>query len=163
MYSHLHGVLHCILLFPSRELLKCFTTTELINWKQLCTTYESELKFGSASSPATHVFNTKLEGGAKRWTDLKNRVVEHVSIWYTTLISCIMMYWEGGGRKKGCFLINVNLHDCALYMHASVGQSILRCWKSCTFDLVTLVFDCLYLFTVGCQIKHMHMFNLLFI
>ncbi|XP_022313454.1 26S proteasome non-ATPase regulatory subunit 12-like [Crassostrea virginica] len=60
-----------------KELLKCFTTSELINWKQLCTTYESELKFGSASSPATHVFNTKLEGGAKRWTDLKNRVVEH--------------------------------------------------------------------------------------
>lgn len=103
MYSHLHGVLHCIL-FLSRELLKCFTTTELINWKQLCTTYESELKFGSASSPATHVFNTKLEGGAKRWTDLKNRVVEHVSIWYATLTCCIMMYWEVGGDKKGVFL-----------------------------------------------------------
>lgn len=60
-----------------KELLKCFTTTEIINWKQLCGTYEAELKFGSASSPATHVFNTKLEGGAKRWTDFKNRVVEH--------------------------------------------------------------------------------------
>lgn len=63
-----------------RELLKCFTTTEIIHWKQLCNTYESELKFGSTNGPATHVFNTKLEGGAKRWTDLKNRVVEHVSI-----------------------------------------------------------------------------------
>lgn len=60
-----------------RELLKCFTTTEIIHWKQLCNTYESELKFGSTNGPATHVFNTKLEGGAKRWTDLKNRVVEH--------------------------------------------------------------------------------------
>ncbi|XP_069122843.1 26S proteasome non-ATPase regulatory subunit 12-like [Argopecten irradians] len=60
-----------------QDLLNCFTTSELITWKQLCLTYESELKFGSTSSPATHVFNTKLEGGAKRWADLKNRVVEH--------------------------------------------------------------------------------------
>jgi hypothetical protein len=37
------------------------------------------LKLGSAGNPPTHVFNTKLEGGAKRWVDLKNRVVEHVS------------------------------------------------------------------------------------
>ena len=66
--------------FFFRDLLKYFITIELINWKQLCSTYEAELKFGSASSPATHVFNTKLEDGAKRWTDFKNRVVEHVSI-----------------------------------------------------------------------------------
>ena len=63
-----------------RDLLKCFTTDEIINWKQLCQTYESELKFGSANSPSTHVFNTKQEGGAKRWQDLKNRCVEHVSV-----------------------------------------------------------------------------------
>jgi 26S proteasome regulatory subunit N5 len=60
-----------------KDLLKYFITIELINWKQLCSTYEAKLKFGSASSPATHVFNTKLEDGAKRWTDFKNRVVEH--------------------------------------------------------------------------------------
>ena len=72
-------VISKILSFFFRELLKSFTTTEIINWKQLCSTYEQELKMGSASSPATHVFNTKLEGGAKRWTDFKNRVVEHVS------------------------------------------------------------------------------------
>ncbi|KAK3585181.1 hypothetical protein CHS0354_001816 [Potamilus streckersoni] len=59
-----------------RDLLKCFTTPEIIQWKQLCQTYESELKFGSPGSPPTHVFNTKLEGGTKRWQDLKNRVVE---------------------------------------------------------------------------------------
>ena len=69
-----------IFFFNFRDLLKYFITIELINWKQLCSTYEAELKFGSASSPATHVFNTKLEDGAKRWTDFKNRVVEHVSI-----------------------------------------------------------------------------------
>ncbi|KAL5018614.1 hypothetical protein ScPMuIL_004336 [Solemya velum] len=60
-----------------KELLKCFTTPEIINWKNLCQVYESELKFGSPGTPATHVFNTKLEGGAKRWQDLKNRVVEN--------------------------------------------------------------------------------------
>lgn len=32
-----------------------------------------------------------------------------------------MMYWEGGGKKKGCFLINVNLYDCVLYMYVFVG------------------------------------------
>lgn len=60
-----------------KELLKCFTTSEVIQWKPFCQIYESELKFGSAGNPATNVFNTKQEGGAKRWADLKNRVVEH--------------------------------------------------------------------------------------
>ncbi|KAK7507802.1 hypothetical protein BaRGS_00000767 [Batillaria attramentaria] len=40
-----------------RELLKCFTTVELIQWKMLCQNFE--------------------ENGVKRWADLKNRVVEH--------------------------------------------------------------------------------------
>ena len=62
-----------------RELLKCFITDEIIQWKPFCQMYESELKFGSPGSPSTHVFNTKQEGGTKRWQDLKNRVVEHVS------------------------------------------------------------------------------------
>jgi hypothetical protein len=35
------------------------------------------------------VFNTKLEGGAKRWTDLKNRVVEHVSVTDTKTLKTI--------------------------------------------------------------------------
>lgn len=60
-----------------QDLLKQFTTNEVIQWKPFCQQYESELKFGSAGSPPTNVFNTKLEGGAKRWADLKNRVVEH--------------------------------------------------------------------------------------
>ncbi|XP_041363009.1 26S proteasome non-ATPase regulatory subunit 12-like [Gigantopelta aegis] len=60
-----------------RDLLKHFTTHELINWKQLCQSFESELKTGSSANPPTHVFNSKSEGGVKRWQDLKNRVVEH--------------------------------------------------------------------------------------
>ncbi|XP_064616223.1 26S proteasome non-ATPase regulatory subunit 12-like [Liolophura sinensis] len=60
-----------------RELLKLFTTAEIIQWKHLCQQYETELKNGSPGNPPTHVFNTKTEGGAKRWQDLKTRVVEH--------------------------------------------------------------------------------------
>ncbi|KAL4240432.1 26S proteasome non-ATPase regulatory subunit 12 [Mactra antiquata] len=60
-----------------KDLLKHFTTHEIIQWKPFCQMYEAELKLGSAGSPTTHVFNTKQEGGTKRWGDLKNRVVEH--------------------------------------------------------------------------------------
>ncbi|XP_050393713.1 26S proteasome non-ATPase regulatory subunit 12 [Patella vulgata] len=60
-----------------RDLLKCFTTPEIIQWKLLCNIYENELKVGSDISPATHIFNTRLEGGIKRWQDMKIRVVEH--------------------------------------------------------------------------------------
>ena len=52
--------------------------------------YESELKFGSPGSPSTHVFNTKQEGETKRWQDLKNRVVEHVS---NILLVIVLEQW----------------------------------------------------------------------
>ncbi|KAL8566124.1 26S proteasome non-ATPase regulatory subunit 12 [Nucella lapillus] len=60
-----------------RDMLKCFTTPELIQWKMLCQNFETELKTGSAANPPTHVFNPKQENGVKRWSDLKIRVVEH--------------------------------------------------------------------------------------
>lgn len=60
-----------------RELLKHFTTHELIQWKLLCQNFEAELKTGSANNPPTHIFSPKQENGVKRWADLKNRVVEH--------------------------------------------------------------------------------------
>ncbi|XP_013402440.1 26S proteasome non-ATPase regulatory subunit 12-like [Lingula anatina] len=60
-----------------RELLKNFTTPEIMNWRQLCAAFEGELKFGSPGSTATDVFNTNTEAGVKRWDDLKKRVVEH--------------------------------------------------------------------------------------
>lgn len=40
--------------------------------------YGKELREGSPDSPATEVFSCS-EDGEKRWKDLKNRVVEHVS------------------------------------------------------------------------------------
>lgn len=67
----------CSPVFP-RELLKQFTTMELMRWAALVEDYGKELREGSADSPATVVFSNSEEG-ENRWKDLKNRVVEHVS------------------------------------------------------------------------------------
>ena len=50
-----------------------------MNWKELCTEYELELRNGPANSTAATVFTSKTDDGNKRWKDLKVRVVEHVS------------------------------------------------------------------------------------
>ena len=60
----------------SRELLKLFTTNEIMRWKELLQIYESELR---TAFPGSDIFSAKTEEGAKRWADLKVRVVEHVS------------------------------------------------------------------------------------
>ncbi|XP_071487476.1 26S proteasome non-ATPase regulatory subunit 12-like [Diadema antillarum] len=59
-----------------KDLLKCFTTPELMRWQQVCAIYETELKQGSATSPPTDVFSDS-DQGKQRWSDLRNRVVEH--------------------------------------------------------------------------------------
>lgn len=51
---------------------------ELMRWASLVEDYGKELREGSSESPATDVFSYSEEG-EKRWKDLKNRVVEHVS------------------------------------------------------------------------------------
>lgn len=72
-------------LFLNRDLLKLFTTMELMRWTSLVDEYGKELREGSLESPATDVFGY-TEEGEKRWKDLKNRVVEHVStICYITI------------------------------------------------------------------------------
>ena len=60
-----------------RKFLKNFTNSEIIQWSGLCKEFEKGLRGGDT---ATFVFSSssKVEGGDKRWTDLKNRVVEHV-------------------------------------------------------------------------------------
>lgn len=64
--------------FILRDLLKQFTTMELMRWASLVEDYGKELREGTPDSPATDVFSY-TEEGEKRWKDLKNRVVEHVS------------------------------------------------------------------------------------
>uniref|UniRef100_A0A2K6L7C6 Proteasome 26S subunit, non-ATPase 12 n=2 Tax=Colobinae TaxID=9569 RepID=A0A2K6L7C6_RHIBE len=61
-----------------KDLLKLFTTMELMRWSTLVEDYGMELRKGSLESPATDVFGS-TEEGEKRWKDLKNRVVEHES------------------------------------------------------------------------------------
>lgn len=78
---HLHARLRCgciVYAFYDRDLLKQFTTMELMRWTSLVEDYGKELRDGSPDSPATDVFSYSEEG-EKRWKDLKNRVVEHVS------------------------------------------------------------------------------------
>ncbi|CAH0564016.1 unnamed protein product [Brassicogethes aeneus] len=52
-----------------KQLLKLFTTPELIKWSGLCELYEKQLK-------STPVFSGN-EPAKKRWENLKSRVVEH--------------------------------------------------------------------------------------
>uniref|UniRef100_A0A8C3B3E4 26S proteasome non-ATPase regulatory subunit 12 n=1 Tax=Cyclopterus lumpus TaxID=8103 RepID=A0A8C3B3E4_CYCLU len=59
-----------------KDLLKQFTTMELMRWAALVEDYGKELREGSPDSPATDVFASSEEGES-RWKDLKNRVVEH--------------------------------------------------------------------------------------
>ena len=47
-----------------------------MQWKEVCDTYETELREGSGHV----VFSSKTEAGNKRWADLKIRTVEHVSL-----------------------------------------------------------------------------------
>ncbi|RWS00200.1 26S proteasome non-ATPase regulatory subunit 12-like protein, partial [Dinothrombium tinctorium] len=59
-----------------KDVLKLFTTAELINWRVLGQTFEDILRTGTKECPATDVF-TLDDPGKKRWEDLKCRVVEH--------------------------------------------------------------------------------------
>ncbi len=70
----------------SRDLLKQFTTNELMSWSLLKTTYERELRDGTADSPATGVFDKLTERGQKHWEDFRKRVVQHVSKRITNLL-----------------------------------------------------------------------------
>ncbi|XP_078257558.1 26S proteasome non-ATPase regulatory subunit 12 [Rhinoraja longicauda] len=59
-----------------RDLLKLFTTMELMRWSSLEEDYSQELRGELAENACTDVFSNTEEGN-KRWKDLKNRVVEH--------------------------------------------------------------------------------------
>jgi hypothetical protein len=63
--------------FVKSELIKLLKTDEVINWRSLIEHFEQDLKVGDSLYPATDAF--KSEEGAKRWSDFKTRIVEHVS------------------------------------------------------------------------------------
>lgn len=60
-----------------KNLLKAFTTLELISWNFIVTEYETLLRQGTPTSPPTGVFHSDTEDGQKRWKDFKSRIVEH--------------------------------------------------------------------------------------
>eukprot|EP00112_Aurelia_sp_Birch-Aquarium-sp1_P020093 Seg5094.1 transcript_id=Seg5094.1/GoldUCD/mRNA.D3Y31 product="26S proteasome non-ATPase regulatory subunit 12" protein_id=Seg5094.1/GoldUCD/D3Y31 len=60
-----------------RDLLKLFTTNELMQWSNLTSICAKELRDGLPASPATGVFEKQGERGNKRWEDFRKRVVEH--------------------------------------------------------------------------------------
>ena len=59
-------------------MIKLIKTDEVINWRNLIEHFEQDLKIGCSIYPATDAF--KSEEGAKRWSDFKTRIVEHVNI-----------------------------------------------------------------------------------
>jgi len=77
MISRISEEIHLEEISLYKELLKNFTTNELIHWSRFRDLYEKELCTGSETNPATGVFDMEKEPGKKRWADLKKRVVEH--------------------------------------------------------------------------------------
>lgn len=55
-----------------KNLVQLFATQELIKWSGLCSVFEEELR-----SSATTVFPRNNTDGDSRWTQLRNRVVQH--------------------------------------------------------------------------------------
>jgi 26S proteasome regulatory subunit N5 len=68
-----------------RDLLKVFTTAEIMCWNDVCAKYEAELR----SSSGADVFSSQSDDGNKHWADLKVRAIEHnmrvMSKYYTRI------------------------------------------------------------------------------
>lgn len=60
-----------------KQLLKNFTTNELISYSKFKEIYQQDLCEGTIQNPVTGVFNLKDLEGAKKWDVLKKRIVEH--------------------------------------------------------------------------------------
>lgn len=78
--------------FISSELVKLIKTDEVINWRSLIEHFEQDLKVGDTSFPATDAF--KSEEGAKRWSDFKTRIVEHVNRNFNNKIRILLKFFS---------------------------------------------------------------------
>ena len=76
-------------------------TDEVINWRSLIEHFEQDLKVGDSSYPATDAF--KSDEGAKRWSDFKTRIVEHVKFFYEY---CVYL-------KCICICVFISIHKNA--------------------------------------------------
>lgn len=94
------------------EICQMFTSSELINWAQkesyLRTVFVEPSQLGEAEREPTNVFLGDPTVAAKRWQDLKSRVVEHVSFsgmflfqyWFTIVHSRISASWPNFTAKS---------------------------------------------------------------
>ncbi|KAM6119035.1 26S proteasome non-ATPase regulatory subunit 12 isoform 4-T4 [Phoenicopterus ruber ruber] len=105
-----------------KDLLKLFTTMELMRWTALVEEYGKELREGSLDSPATDVFGC-TEEGEKRWKDLKNRVVEHN-------IRIMAKYYTRITMKRMAQLLDLSVDMVVLWEH---GWSSLPVIPLCVF------------------------------
>lgn len=68
-----------------RDLLKLFTTAEIMCWNDVCTKYEAELR----NAGGVGVFGPNSDDGNKHWADLRIRAIEHnmrvMSRYYTRI------------------------------------------------------------------------------
>ncbi|CAL1540617.1 unnamed protein product [Lymnaea stagnalis] len=137
-----------------QKFLKNFTTNEIINWSQLCKEYEKGLKTGDT---ATNVFvaSNKVEGGDKRWADLKNRVVEHnirvMAKYYTRLrMQRMAELLDLTENETEEFLSNLvvnktveakidRLAGVVSFSQAKDPNSVLNAWSSRLSDLMHLI------------------------
>lgn len=106
---------------------------ELMRWTALVEEYGKELREGSLDSPATDVFGC-TEEGEKRWKDLKNRVVEHVSMAHPLQISYVRYVWTKNAFCLPYFCYRGIFH---------VGKQQI----SCIFHYV-LFFNCWYVHSI---------------
>lgn len=56
------------------DLLRQFTLSEIMCWRDLCSQFEEKLR---ETAPGSDIFSSKDEAGEKRWKDFKIRMVEH--------------------------------------------------------------------------------------
>lgn len=87
-----------------KQLLKAFTTPELISWNYILTQYETLLRQGTPKSLQTDVFQLNTTDGDKRWKDFKSRVVEHN-------IRIMAKYYTKIGLQRMSQLLNLSTDE----------------------------------------------------
>ncbi|XP_077294721.1 regulatory particle non-ATPase 5 [Arctopsyche grandis] len=128
-----------------KELLKMFINPELIRWDGLCSLYMETLR-------ATSVFDPATEDGEKRWTDLRNRVVEHniriISMYYTRVRLSHLSKLLGLGLAEAeeflCKLVvagtvKAKTDRPAGIVHFSQNSDVSNCLNSWSTNLIDLM------------------------
>lgn len=86
-----------------RALLKLFNTPELIHWSFITSSFEGILRVGTQQNPATGALASDVDG-QKRWSDLKQRAVEHN-------IRIMAKYYSRISLKRMSQLLDLSLQE----------------------------------------------------